>query len=310
MAIEPPIDELLAESVDSPMLSTYDAKAKIDSELQPPTSLIAMETEPELPKFKQRALQKVSFSGGWLGATNNSDLSTTFASAGFTLGMPLGSMDNLLAVTPNFRCDWVKAQSTIDVPSELFDVGLDLFHTRKIGQRWKAIAMVRPSHRSDFKTKDNAVKVFGLGLLAWEYKPERLWLNFGAVYLGRSDISVLPAVGLTWTPSTTNRFELQFPRSRALHRLKKDGAKSELWSYVNIGIGGNTWAVTKNNGLADEVAMRDLRLTAGIERQVAGGGGVFFESGLAVDRSIEYLSNKATKLSLSNAILFSAGWNY
>jgi hypothetical protein len=278
----------------------------------PTTTLKSIGTvdESPVPKFKKRAVQKVSFSAGWLGALSRNDLSSSYASAGITLGMPLGSMDNILAVTPSFRTDWINANNAIEVPSELFDVSLDFFHTRKLNDRWKLLALVRPSHRSDFKTTENAVRVFGLGLFIWDYVPERLSLNFGVVYLGRSDITALPAVGLTWTPNTRNRLELQFPRTRIFHRLKKDGPKSELWSYLSIGIGGNTWAVTRNNGRADEVALRDLRLTTGIEKTISGGGGWFVETGLALNRSIEYLSDETSENSLSNGIIFSAGWNW
>lgn len=266
--------------------------------------------EAPVPKFKKQALQKVAFSGGWLGAVSRNDLNSSFASAGLTLGMPLGSMENILAITPSFRTDWIDASNAIEVPSTLFDVSLDMFHTRRLNDRWRALAMVRPSHRSDFKTTENAVRVFGLGLLIWDYVPERLSVNFGAVYLGRSDITALPAVGLTWTPNTRNRFELQFPRTRLFHRLNKDGPNSELWSYITLGIGGNTWAVTRATGNSDEVALRDLRMTAGLEKTVSGGGGWFIETGLAVDRSLEYLSNPASAISLSNGVIFSAGWIY
>ena len=272
---------------------------------------ILVDEEIELPKFKKQAIQKIAFAGGWLGATSRNDLSSTFASAGITIGLPLGrNMDNILAVTPSFRCDWIDASSAIEIPSELFDVGLEVFHSRKINDRLKLLALVRPSHRSDFKTTENAVRVFGLGLFIWDYKPEVLSVSFGAVYLGRSDITALPAVGLTWTPNKQNRFELQFPRSRAWHRLRKNGAESELWTYVSIGIGGNTWAVTRSGGVADEVALRDIRITTGIERIVAGGGGWFVETGLALDRSLEYISTSASRVSLSNGVLLSAGWTY
>jgi hypothetical protein len=266
--------------------------------------------ESPVARFKKQALQKVSISGGWLGAVSRNDLSSTFAAAGITLGMPLGSMENLLAVTPSFRADWINASSAIEVPAELFDISLELFHTRRLNNRWKALAMVRPSHRSDFKTTENAVRVFGLGLFIWDYIPERLSVNFGVVFPGRSDITALPALGLTWTPNSRKRFELQFPRTRLFHRLKKDGPNSELWSYVTLGIGGNTWAVTRTNGNPDEVALRDLRLTTGLEKIVSGGGGWFLETGLAVDRSIEYQSSSSSRVSLSNGIIFSAGWNY
>lgn len=276
----------------------------------PTPSALDESNEIELPKFKKQALQKLSFSGGWLGATNNNDLSSSYASTGVTFGMPLGSMDNLLAVTPSFRCDWIDASSAIEVPSQLYDVSLDLFHTRKINDRWKMLAMVRPSHRSDFRTSTNAVRVFGLGVFIWDYVPEKLAVSMGAVYLGRSDITALPVLGLTWTPNKENRFEFQFPRTRALHRLRKNGAVSELWSYMTVGIGGNTWAVKRTSGASDEVSLRDIRITAGIERIVAGGGGFFLETGLALDRSIEYLSNENSRVSLSNGVLFSAGWTY
>ena len=274
------------------------------------SSLSPVQDEVAVPRFKKQAIQKISFAGGWLGSTGPEDLSATHASAGITFGVPLGNMENILAVTPSFRVDWLNASTPIQVPNELFDVGLDLFHTRRISQRWKFLALVRPSLRSDFKTKENAVRVFGLGLFLWEYQPDVLTVSLGAVYLGRSDISVLPAVGLTWTPNKQSRFELQFPRSRIMQRLRKDGANSELWAYLNIGIGGNTWAVTLPGDQADEVALRDIRLTAGIEKIVAGGGGWFLETGLAMDRSIEYLSNRSTRRSLSNAIILAGGWSY
>lgn len=277
---------------------------------KPIPSALEDSTEVELPKFKKQALQKIAFSGGWLGATSRNDLSSTFASLGVTFGMPLGSMDNLLAVTPSFRCDWIDASSAIEVPSQLYDVSLDLFHTRKINDRWKMLAMVRPSYRSDFRASRDSVKVFGLGVFIWDYVPDRLAVSLGAVYLGRSDIPALPVVGLTWTPNTQTRFEFQFPRTRALRRLRKNGAESELWSYLTVGIGGNTWAVKRDSGASDQVALKDVRITTGIERIVAGGGGFFLETGLALNRSIEYLSDPASQVSLSNGVLFSGGWTY
>ncbi len=295
----------------APTAMSQDIPSPITNALPTEMPRLIVDEEAELPKFKKQAIQKIAFSGGWLGATSRNDLSSTFASAGITIGLPLGrNMDNILAVTPSFRCDWIDASSAIEIPSELFDVGLDVFHTRKINDRLKLLALVRPSHRSDFKTTENAVRVFGLGLLIWDYKPEVLSVSFGAVYLGRSDITALPAVGLTWTPNKQNRFEFQFPRSRAWHRLQKNGAESELWSYASIGIGGNTWAVTRSGGVADEVALRDIRITAGIERILAGGGGWFVETGLALDRSLEYISTSTSRVSLSNGVLLSAGWTY
>lgn len=266
-------------------------------------------TEEPLAKFKKQALQRAGLSTGWLGAANNHDLSATWLDASVRLGIPLGSMDSPLAITPGFRVDWLNAVSTIDVPDALYDTGVEFFHIRPWNERWKLLGMVRPAVRSDFSTSQEAFRVFGLAAAIWEYIPERLSVTLGAVYLGRSDIPALPAVGLVWTPDRKRRLELQFPRTRYFRRLAKDGANSELWSHLTIGIGGNTWAVTRSNGSEDEIALRDLRLTTGIEKIVSGGGGWFFETGIAFDRSLEFLSDEST-ISLGTGFIFSGGWAY
>jgi hypothetical protein len=266
-------------------------------------------SEQPVPRFKKQALQRVSASGGWLGATQGGDLSQSFSEARVTLGIPLGSLENILAVTPSARVDWINAAPELELPTELFDFGVEFFHLRPLNSRWKLLAMVRPSLRSDLVIDDAPIRVFGLGLLMWDAVPDRVSIALGAVYLGRPDIPVLPAVGLTWTPDPSRRLELQFPRSRLLRRFAKDGASSELWGHVSIGIGGNTWVIASRSGSPEEIALRDLRLTTGIEKVVAGGGGWFLETGLALDRRLENLTSNSN-FSLSNGIFFSAGWAY
>ena len=139
--------------------------------------------------------------------------------------------------------------------------------------------------------------------------PDRLSISFGGVYLDRADISALPAVGLVWTPDRTNRYELQFPRSRYAHRFNKCGCESETWGYIAAGIGGNTWAVTRASGATDELSLRDIRALAGVEKIVSGGGGWFAEAGYAFARNIEYESDN-TDISLSDGLLLIAGWSY
>lgn len=288
----------------------------------------------ELPirRFKKQAIQKVTVAGGWLVATEGNDLSSSYLETSLGFGIPLGLIRSklsgvnersfgeesaidevadpeILGVTPAFRVDFIDAAEGIDIPAELYETGVSFFYRRPINDRLSAMAIVRPSVRSDFTTSANAFRLFGLGLLTYDCVPEKLSLSFGAVYLDRADLPLLPAVGLTWMPRTTTRLELQFPQSRFAWRLAKDGAASETWSYLSGGIGGNTWAVTRADGTTDELSLGDIRLLLGLDHIIDGGGGWFAEFGYAFNRHIEYQSTQ-TKINLGDGIVFQAGWRY
>ncbi len=274
-----------------------------------PIRSVTYDLEAAVPRFKQQAIQRVAIQTGGLGATENGDLSSGFLETSIRTGIPLGSFDNILGITPAFRVDWIDAADGIDIPSELYETGLEFFYMRPFSERWKLMAIFRPAIRSDFTTDDNAFRVFGLGLLIYDCIPEQLSLSVGAVYLGRADLSVLPAVGLIWTPRPQSRLELQFPRSRFAQRINKYGSASETWSYLSAGIGGNTWAVTLASGETDELSLSDIRLVSGLEKIVAGGGGWFIEAGYAFNRKIEYEASN-TEIQLSDGVLLQGGWAY
>lgn len=262
-----------------------------------------------IPRFRKQAIQNVRVSSGWLGETGRRTLSSSFIETSIGLGVPLGNFENILGVTPSFRVDWVDAAVGLDVPSELYQTGVELFWRKPLAQRWSAMAIVGPTVRSDFTTSDRALRIFGLGLLSWECLPETLSVSFGAVYLDRADISLLPAAGLTWTPHPLTRLELRFPESRLTHCLIKNGAEDETWINLTGGLGGNTWAVSRRSGRSDEVSLRDWRVMAGIERVDGGGGGWSIACGYAFDRRLEYEST-SQRISLGDGILLEAGWTF
>ncbi len=265
--------------------------------------------EEPVPRFKKQAIQRISFAGGLVAATQDGDLNASYFETAIRTGIPLGSFENILGVTPSFRVHWIDSAADLDVPSELYNTGVEFFHLRPISERWKVLAILRPAIRSDFTTSENAFRIFGLGLMIWDWIPDRLSLSVGAVYLDRADLPLLPALGLIWTPRSQSRLELQFPRSRFAHRINKNGAASETWTYLSVGIGGNTWAVTRQSGEPDELSLRDIRLVFGLEKIVAGGGGWFVEAGYAFDRSIEYESDD-TEIPISDGIILMGGWAY
>lgn len=261
-------------------------------------------------RFRKQALQTVIVSGGYVASTRG-DLNQSFLETSVKLGVPLGNFDNILGVTPSFRTDFLGSEEGlgVDVPAELFETGVTFFYRRPLTDELSAMAIVRPSIRSDFTTSQDAFRLFGLGLVNWECVPDELTLSAGAVFLDRADLPILPAVGLTWTPRATLKADLQFPTSRLSLRLAKDGSQSETWSYLSAGLGGNTWAVSRASGLPDELTLRDIRLVLGVDYLKDGGGGWFAELGYLFNRSIEY-RNHQTQVDLSNALILQAGWRY
>lgn len=227
-----------------------------------------------------------------------------------TSGIPLGSFDNILGITPFFRTDFLNAPPNIDVPSELFETGVSFFLTRKMSDRWSAMAIFAPTIRSDFTTSEQALRFFGLGLLTWQAVPDRVGLSFGALFLGRADLPVLPAVGLKYTPTPCTTYDLRFPESRISWRLAKDGGKSESWLYVSGGFGGNTWAITRNDRSSDLMTLSYLRLLFGAEHLLDGGGRMFIESGWAFNRKLKYDSDQSAERSFANAVIFQGGLSY
>lgn len=266
-------------------------------------------SEAKLARFKPQALQSVSISSGFLEDLTGGELSSSYFAASIGSGIPLGSLDNIVGVTPRFRIDWIDAAPGIDIPPELYVFETQFFYRRPINERFSAMAIFSPSIRSDLSTSDRAFRIFALGLLNWKYIPDRLTLSGGAVFLGRADLPVLPAIGLTWTPNRRTKLDLRFPDSRLSYRLAKDGRRSEKWSYMKLGLGGNTWAVTRASGETDELSLRDFRLSLGVEKLLDGGGGWFLESGITFNRRLEY-EQHASEIELGEAITFQGGWRY
>ncbi|MEL6107790.1 MAG: DUF6268 family outer membrane beta-barrel protein [Planctomycetota bacterium] len=278
------------------------------AEVLPAEVLAASTAEAELRRFKPQALQSLWATTGGL-ITGRDDLSLSFMEVGLGTGIPLGSFDNVVAIRPRFRVDWLDAPESFDLPSQLYDFELQFAYRRVLNERLSLLGVFSPSARSDLTTSEDAFRMFGLGLINWQWIPDRLTISFGAVALGRADLPVLPAMGVQWTPTRRTRLELRFPESRFAYRMAKDGRRSEVWLYSSVGLGGNTWAVTRSSGLADELSLRDYRLHLGIERLVDGGGRCFAELGAALGRRLEYERNPL-ELQLGDAFSLRAGWRY
>ncbi|TWT82433.1 hypothetical protein CA13_38960 [Planctomycetes bacterium CA13] len=266
----------------------------------------------EIPieRYRKSFYQGAEVLGGYLGGLGDKagGIDTTFEEARVAFGVPLGSMDNILALRPYFRADHLRGPTVIDAPESLYNTGVSLFNQKKWSERFSSTLMLTPSIRSDFTTSKNAFRLFGLGLVNWQKRPD-LSLSLGVVYLGRSDLPLLPAFGATWTPTPWWKFDAMLPRPRISRRLWKNGGESEGWAYFGGTIGGNTWAVTRDSGADDELTLSDLRLLFGLEEIRQGNRGGFFEAGYAFNRSIEYEQTEED-IDLDDALFVQAGLKF
>ena len=277
-------------------------------------SVSALDEEAIVPRYKKQALQSMSLSGGFLADIGSKQLSSQFLEASIGSGIPLGTFDNILGIRPSVRVDWIDADDSIGAPEELYEFQLQFFYRKKLRENLSVLAIISPSMRSDLSTSNRAFRLFALGLFNWQCIPRKLTISAGVVSLGRSDLPVLPALGLSWTPTRRTKLDLRFPSSKFAYRLRKESSNSETWAYSLLGLGGNTWAVTRNVGgtddtMTDEFSLRDIRFVFGLERIVSGGGGWFAEAGYTFSRRLEF-EHDPVELNLGDAILLQAGWRY
>ena len=134
----------------------------------------------------------------------------------------------------------------------------------------------------------------GVGFLT--VRPD-LDLVFGVDYLDRADIKLLPVAGLIWNPNSEMRFELVFPRPRAVLQLT-----DTYRLYFSGELGGGTWAI-KRPTLSDNLATyRDLRTCIGLESVAKDGRQSAIEVGYLFDRRLEYTSG-AGDMNLNDAVM-------
>ncbi|MEM6364485.1 MAG: hypothetical protein AAF745_08665 [Planctomycetota bacterium] len=238
----------------------------------------------------------------------NGGLDVTFKETRLGFAIPLGSFQNLLIASPFFRATQLRGPPEVDVPANLFDTGVTLLNRKQWSDRWSTLTIVTPTVRSDFTTSQDAMRVFGLGLIQWQITRTFQW-SAGVLYLDREDVGVLPAVGFTWEPTPAWRLDGMLPRPRLHHRLWKDGGRGEGWVSVGASIGGNSWAVTRSDGSSDLLTLREFRLLADYEVIRPERQGWTISSGLSLGRQVEY-ERDDTELDLDDAIFLEAAWRF
>ena len=293
------------ELEDPPQLS--EALSSVSPSIQLP-----VETNNEMPieRFRRSFFQGAQWkSAHWQGLGDRlGGLDITLSEVGLSFGVPLGSMDHVLAIQPYFQANHFNGPSEIDVPGTLYDTGARFLVRSQWTPLLTTTVLVSPSVRSDFRTSTDATRVFGLGLVNWQANPKWKY-SFGAVYLDREDVRILPAVGFVWTPTPDWKVDGMFPRPRIAKRLYKHGSVAEGWAYVGGRFGGNSWSIERADGSDDQLTLRELSFLAGYEVIREGNRGLTLELGYGFARSLEYASDQIEQ-DLDDAIFLSLVWKF
>lgn len=274
--------------------------------LLPPDEVLYHERK--LSKQKAGLLQRISLTASWLPQDQPSDLGLTEVEVLATIGLPAPTRDSPLLITTGFETRFLDGPVTPALPPRLHDAYVEFRWLKKVRPRWGIDLAVSPGVYSDFeKWDDDALRIKGRALASFEWTP-RLKLITGIVYLDRSDVSLLPAAGVIWTPHPDARYELVFPRPRVARRIYCEESLED-WIYIAGEFGGGSWSIEQVPGVQDVVTIRDIRLILGLERVREGGGGRRIEVAYVTGREVEF-DSALPSFEPDDTIMLRGGWTY
>lgn len=282
-------------------------------------SLVEVDQALDSPPSGRRGLvQGMNFLAEWSPALESDGLGRSTVSGSVGLGVPPVLFGTPLLITPRAAIHTLEGPNTTDVPARLYDLELSFGTFRKLSDRWSARANVSVGVYGDDDSlgTSDALRVSGLGLAIYNASPAWQWA-FGAAYLNRDDISVLPVAGVIYNSGAV-RYELMMPRPRILWRLPPDGPSGcDRAVYVGGELGGGAWAVRRTTGATDTLNLSRYGLLFGYQRSERGtigrpganGWSQRYELGYLFGRDLEYAS-VGTEQSLDDSFVARASWSF
>jgi hypothetical protein len=190
-----------------------------------------------------------------------------------------------------------------DMPARVYDFSLAYQHRDRLGPlAFDVAASVLAA--SDFIGSARKGILFPGHAVGFLTVLPELNLVFGVDYVDRGDVKLLPVGGLIWTPRPDMRYEIVFPRPRAVFQLTED-----YRLFLAGELGGGSWAVERVAFFSDLATYRDLRLCIGLECDNKKGPRSSFEIGYLFDRSLKY-SSSIGNMRLDDAVMFSLVTSY
>jgi len=243
-----------------------------------------------ITEHKEGFFQSLSVTGTWIDRNDKlDDFGITEIDLKATFVLPLPTREWPLIMTSAFNTRLLDGPQIIALPERLYETYFDLTWLPRLGPRWTAIVGVAPSIYSDFEHSTDAFRVTGKGLIRYDWQPATTQVIVGVLYLGREDVTILPAGGVIWTPNDRKKYEFLFPRPKLAHLIRRE-ARYEDWLYLGAEFGGNSYAIERTPGTTEKITLRDYRAYLGLERKLNGGAGFRIEIGFVWGRVIEFAS--------------------
>ena len=243
--------------------------------------------------------------------SNDIETSATFA-------LPVTWAKEPFLITPGFGIHtWERGTETSELPAQTYDAYIDGAWNPQPSPFFSAELGVRVGVYTDFDTfTDHSIRIMGRALAVLNYSPTTE-IKFGAIYLDRNEIKLLPAGGVFWNPDPDTRWEIYFPRPKFERRFATTGTY-QWWWYLVGEYGGGSWTFRRDipgapgmpaTHVEDSFDYNDIRLSIGIEWVPESNAGVrgYIEAGFATDREIVYRFFPPNNIDLPNTFLIRGG---
>lgn len=211
-------------------------------------------------------------------AVNELDTSATFALP-FFMNSPANINQAPLLITPGFGLQlWGGPESNVfpttntlapQLPGNTYDSFIDTAWNPQFTPLFGAEFGIRVGFYTNWDVfVTDSWRVMGRAIGTLNMTPT-FQGKLGVIYLDRNQVKLLPAVGFTWTPNATSRYDVFFPAPRAMWRFGQT-RRHAWWGYVAGEYGGGRWTfrtvnANQTNGFVQNFDYNDIRISLGTE---------------------------------------------
>ena len=181
-----------------------------------------------------------------------------------------------------FNMTWLSGPHSVPLPARVYEFSAGYQKQGQFSDRFSYDLSARIGVFSDFDGSAREGVRFPSHAVGMFHINDCTDFVFGADYLDRDDISVLPVAGISWRPPAhpALRFDLIFPRPRIDYAFSKSHRM-----YVTGRLGGDTWDV--DDGIEHVVTYRDYRVLLGFQSADDDGDTSSVEFGYVFGREME-----------------------